>query len=208
MMTIVLASLLSVSTQSCSSYESPLTGQNVSDITMESTEGSYDVSLSNRDLSKVKALSSDTWCTPTVNGKTIHLNVKANDTYEERKAMIVLTDSEDGSSLTFNVIQKQNNAIVAFSSEYMIEGDGGVYPIHFNTNVDFSVEIPSDCDWLKEGRGPVQTRGLQLAEIFITVSPNTGTEPRRVTFNIVNRELGLSTPITIHQLFKGQPYPY
>ena len=206
---LVLAFLASAGVQSCSSssYESPLTGQNVSDITMESTEGSYDVSLGNSNLTKIKALSSETWCVPSVSSNSIHLSILANDTYEERKAMIVLTDSEDGSMLHFNVLQKQNNAIETFSSEYLMYWEGGPLIIPFQTTVDFNVEIPDDCDWLKDGIGNSRTRGMHRTEIIVTAQPNTGIEHRRVTFNIVNHSLGLSAPITIYQLSKGQPYP-
>ena len=207
LISVALVYVFSATVVSCSNYESPLTGQKVDDIVMEETEGFYDVTFGNADLSNIKAQSSETWCTPTVSAKTIRINAQANDTYEERKAVVTLTDSKEGTTLTFNVIQKQNNAIITFGSEYLLMAEGGICNFHFQTNVFFTVEIPATCDWLKEVSQSA-TRGLQMAEITLMASPNTGNEPREVTFNIVNHDLGLSTPIKLHQLFQGQPYPY
>ena len=200
MMTIMLVFILSASTQSCSNYESPLTGQKVSDIVMEETEGFYDVTFGNADLSNIKTQSSETWCIPSVNGKSIRVNVQANDSYGERKAMVVLIDSKNGTSLSFYVIQKQNNAIIPSSPGFAIGADGGTFTLGIQTNVDFKVEIPADCDWLKEGFAKFQTRGLQIAELILTASQNTGKEYREVTIHLVNHELGLSVPIKITQL--------
>lgn len=206
MMTIVLAFLLSASTQSCSSYDSPLAGQNVNDITMEATESFYDVSLGNSDLSKIKAQSSEAWCTPSVSGKTIRVNVQANDTFEERKAVVTLTDSEDGTTLAFNVAQKQNNAIITDSPTYYLVNGEGEFMVLVQSNIDFEVVIPYTCDWLKVKKDNARTRGLKNTPVRFVVSPNPTEEQRYVIVNFNNYEFGISTSVKIYQLSTGNPF--
>ena len=193
--TVALVVLLNASLQSCSSYDSPLIGQKVSDVTMESTESFYDVTFGNSDLSNINAKSSEKWCNPSVTNKIIRINVQENDTYEERKAIVTLTDSEDGSSLTFNVIQKQNN-VIRGSSALVISGIGGIYMCHLKTNVDYRVEIPAECNWIKElfsqenASEPV-IKGLRNEVIYFEAQPNDEGKERQVIVNFINDELGI-----------------
>ena len=193
--TVALVVLLNASLQSCSSYDSPLIGQKVSDITMESTESFYDVTFGNSDLSNINAKSSENWCNPSVTNKSIRVNVQENDTFEERKAIVTLTDSEDGSSLTFNVIQKQNNVIQG-SSAVFLQQQGGIYICHLQTNVDYRVEIPAECNWIKElfsqenASEPV-IKGLRNEVIYFEAQPNDEGKERQVIVNFINDELGI-----------------
>ena len=206
MMAIVLVLMLSASIQSCSNYESPLTGQKVNDIVMEETEGFYDVTFGNADLSNIKAISSETWCTPTVSAKTIRVNAQANDTYEERKAVVTLTDSKDGATLTFNVIQKQNNEIITDQPIYYIVKEAGEFTVIVHSNVDFKVVIPYNCDWLKVKTENAGTRGLKNTPVTFVASANTGEDHRYVYVNFNNYELGIGTDVKIHQL-SDKPLP-
>ena len=201
--TVTLVVLLSASLQSCSSYDSPLIGQKVSDITMESTESFYDVTFGNSDLANINAKSSENWCNPSVTNKSIRVNVQENDTFEERKAIVTLTDSEDGSSLTFNVIQKQNN-VIRGSSALVISGIGGIYMCHLKTNVDYRVEIPAECNWIKElfsqenASEPV-IKGLRNEGVYFDVLPNDEGKERQAIISFINDEFGLKHSILIIQ---------
>lgn len=191
---------------SCSKYDSPLTGQTINDITMEATESFYDVTLGNADLSNIKPLSSEKWCNPTISGKTIRVNVQANDTYEERKAVVTLTDSEDGSTLTFNVVQKQNNAILTDSPTYYLVNGEGEFMVLVQSNIDFEVVIPYTCDWLKVKKENAGTRGLKNTPVRFVVSANPSEETRSVVVNFNNYDFGISTSVRIYQLSEGNPY--
>ena len=201
--TVTLVVLLSASLQSCSSYDSPLIGQKVSDITMESTESFYDVTFGNSDLANINAKSSENWCNPSVTNKSIRVNVQENDTFEERKAIVTLTDSEDGSSLTFNVIQKQNNVIRGISG-LAISGKGGVMICHIETNVDYRVEIPTECNWIKElfsqenASEPV-IKGLRNEGVYFEVQPNDEGKERQAIISFINDEFGLKHSILLIQ---------
>ena len=193
--TVALVVLLNASLQSCSSYDSPLIGQKVSDVTMESTESFYDVTFGNSDLSNIDAKSSEKWCNPSVTNKIIRINVQENDTYEERKAIVTLTDSEDGSSLTFNVIQKQNNVIQG-SSAVFLQQQGGIYICHLQTNVDYRVEIPAECNWIKELYSQEEVnvaviKDLKNEVIYFEAQPNDEGKERQVIVSFINDELGI-----------------
>ena len=60
LITVALVYVFSATVVSCSNYESPLTGQKVSDIVMEETEGFYDVTFGNADLSNIKRFGDST----------------------------------------------------------------------------------------------------------------------------------------------------
>ena len=203
LISVALVYVFSATVVSCSNYESPLTGQKVNDIVMEETEGFYDVTFGNADLSNIKALSSETWCTPTVNGRNIRISVSANDTYGERKSMITLIDSKDASNLSFYVIQKQNNAIIA-PKGLAIPAKSGSYILNVQSNVYFEVEIPADCNWLKTGIGNSRTRGLHNSDVILIATENLSDEHRYVTINLVNNELGINNPVQIYQLTPGE----
>ena len=206
LISVALVYVFSATVVSCSNYESPLTGQKVNDIVMEETEGFYDVTFGNADLSNIKALSNETWCTPTVSAKTIRVNAQANDTYEERKAVVTLTDSKDGATLTFNVIQKQNNEIITDQPIYYIVKEAGEFTVIVHSNVDFKVVIPYNCDWLKVKTENAGTRGLKNTPVTFVASANTGEDHRYVYVNFNNYELGIGTDVKIHQL-SDKPLP-
>lgn len=203
---IVLLLFLCASTQSCSKYNSPLSHK-VSDLIVEETENTYDITLGSSDLSNIRVYSQDLsdWCNISV-GNTVRISVRENTTLEERSATVTLKDAEDGSTQTFKVIQKEHLGFAYLGPGIVVLAQGGTFPIGFQTNVDFQVEIPATCDWLKEGMDNARTRGGRNVQAIFTATPNTSPEIRKVTINFVNHELGIIHPYLIQQLSVGQEY--
>ena len=206
MMAMALVIFFCVSTLSCSKYNSPLSGQKISDLKVEATENIYDVTFENNNLSNISVYSQtgSDWCKVSVGATGVRISVRENTTLEERTATVTLKDSEDDSSLSFNVIQKENYGFADLGPGTVVLAQGGTFPVSFQTNMDFQVEIPTSCDWLKEGLGNARTRGVRDAQIILTATPNTGQEMRKVTINFVNYELGVIHPYLIQQLYVGQ----
>lgn len=200
-LTFVLIILLGTSIQSCKSdsYVSPLHGQSIGDISLGSSMDSKNISIgSNSDLSKITASSSADWCSAIVSPTSINVSVQANDTYEERKASILLADSEDGTTLSFNVIQKQNDAVITDKQSYSISSSGGTITIEIKSNVDYTVEIPSDCNWLTYKAG---SRGLTTSSLSFTAPKNDSGDKREAVVKLKKADSEVLNTFKITQKF-------
>ena len=148
----LIATMASIGVTSCSkeSYSSPLKGQVVNDLTFGASQSSNSVTIANADLTGFSIKSSDLWCSASAQGKSLNVTVQANDTYGERQATVTVTDPGDQTSITFKVLQKQNDAILVDGSEFSVPEEGGDVSIKVQSNVKYDVEIPSDASWLKK----------------------------------------------------------
>ena len=67
---------------------------------------------------------------------------------------------------------------------------------HLKTNVDYRVEIPAECNWIKElfsqenASEPV-IKGLRNEVIYFEAQPNDEGKERQVIVNFINDELGI-----------------
>lgn len=194
----LLAVLLSVCVMSCGEdYSSPLKGQIVSDQTFETGTNSKTVTIGTKDLSKCTVSSSANWCSATIQTSMVVINVQPNDTYEERQAVITLTDPEDGTILSFNVVQKQNDAILIDKDNYDVPEEGGDITINVKSNVDYIVEIPSNSSWLSQKK--IATRGLKDSKIVLSAEKNNSGDERQATVLITDKNSRASSSITITQ---------
>ena len=119
----VIATIASLCVTSCSKeYSSPLKGQVVKDLTFESSQSSNTVTIADADLTGFTIKSSELWCTASTKGKVLTVTVQSNDTYEERQATVTVTDPGDQTTITFKVLQKQNDAILIDGSTFVVQG--------------------------------------------------------------------------------------
>lgn len=197
---LLVASVISMAVLSCSKYESPLSGKTVADLKVESSFSTQIVSVEGIDLTGFTATSSESWCDVSAGVNGISVAVKTNDTYDDRQATVTVTDTEDGTFLTFRVIQKQKDAI-KFGDRYEIPEEGGQFKIEVESNISYSVEIPEDCDWLTHVSS---TRGLSTSEIVLNASKNKSGDDRKTKIKLVNSESGTTAEAEIVQILK--PY--
>lgn len=195
--------LISIAVSCSKGYESPLSGKNVGDLIFESDPGSKSISFGSSHMSKLNISSSAGWCRPSITEDAVVINVIENDTYDERKAKITIVDSEDGSVLEFNVIQKQKNAILTEKAQYEIPEKGGQIIIAVQSNIDYSIEIPAECNWLKQVSG---TRSLSESSITLSATKNNSGEKRETNVKLINGKTNTTNTIKVTQLFT--PYIY
>ena len=179
----LIATMASIGVTSCSkdSYSSPLKGQVVNDLTFESSQSSNSVTIADADLTGFTIKSSELWCTAAAQGKKLNVTVQANDTYGERQATVTVTDPGDQTSITFKVLQKQNDAIIVDGSTFSVPEEGGDVSIKVQSNVKYDVEIPSDASWLKKAE-----------------KNNSGDE-REAIVKLTNTDSGTSSQFTVKQ---------
>ena len=196
----LIATMASIGVTSCSkdSYSSPLKGQVVNDLTFESSQSSNSVTIADADLTGFTIKSSELWCTAAAQGKKLNVTVQANDTYGERQATVTVTDPGDQTSITFKVLQKQNDAIIVDGSTFSVPEEGGDVSIKVQSNVKYDVEIPSDASWLKKST-KASTRGLETSTIDLTAEKNNSGDEREAIVKLTNTDSGTSSQFTVKQ---------
>ena len=194
----MIATMVSILVTSCSKeYSSPLKGQVVKDLTFESSQSSKSVTIADADLTGFTIKSSELWCTAAAQGKVLSVTVRENDTYDDRQATITVTDPGDQTTITFKVMQKQNDAILIDGSTFVVPEEGGDINIKIQSNVNYEVEIPASATWLTKSTR-ASTRGLG-STIVLTAEKNNSGEEREAIVTFIDKESGVSSKITIKQ---------
>ena len=209
-----MPALLAVMTlfSSCSKdYESPLSGRTIPDMTFESGRGEQSVELG--DVSHITAKvtivseageESVIWCSANTNGNALVVNVSANTTYSTRKSVVDVYDTESNDHVSFNVTQKQNDAILPVDEIIDAPYTGGLYLLQLKTNVTIDwMNIISDYDNFINAK-TATSRGLVVYKDYITVAENTNSEPREGYVEYGNNATGLKAKVLVRQA--GQPY--
>ena len=194
-LTTIIVSALIVS---CSEdYSSPLKGQTVTDQLFETGTNSKTITIGTKDLSKCTVSSNANWCSASIQVSSVVITVQPNDTYEERQAIITLTDPEDGTILSFKVVQKQNDAILIDKPDYLIPEEGGEISIKVQSNVSYTIEIPSDASWLTKTL-PL-TRGLVNSNIVLKADKNNTGDERGTIIKLIDQKTGTTTQFSVKQ---------
>ena len=197
---ILLIVSLSFASLSCKEeYESRLPQLKINDLVFDSDNSKQSMPFPGEGLTNYGISSDATWCDAWINydTSTIYIEVKNNDTYEDRSCNVTMTDVEDQTTRSFKVTQKQNDAILIDNKSYTIPEDGGEVKIDVQSNVAYDVEIPSDADWLKR----VNTRSLTSSSVVLKASKNESGDERTVKVTFVYKNTGVKSQVTISQGF-------
>lgn len=93
--------------------------------------------------------------TRAVSSHTLVYNVSPNTSYDNREAVIVFKDAYSGKKESVTIKQKQKNAIILSDNKVEIAQEGGIFSVNVNSNVNYSIEIPSSCSsWLSRTSAP------------------------------------------------------
>lgn len=182
------------------------------DITFEADEengGSLTtvMTLRNEDLTCYSVISDQEWCKAIIDVKasTITISVTENETFDDRKAVVTLLDIVDGvSSRPINVTQKQNDVVRLddASNKYEVNSNGGQVVINVESNVNYSVLIPVDVDWITVP-GSNGTRGLVKSQVILEVAKNTTEKARSAQVSIKDESSGAQILVLIQQEFEA-----
>ena len=187
----LVITLLGIAVTSCKSddpYESRISYLAIKDVTFSSDASSDIQTFSNENLSNYEAKSSESWCSVTFVQASCRMIVEAenNETYDERKAVVTITDTKDPTKTrTFNVTQAQKDGLIVDVAEpFIVPTDGGQVSFDVKSNIDYIVYIPREySDWLSNASG---TRGLETKTVTINVAKNTSQKNRVGYVGIVN----------------------
>jgi len=187
----LVITLLGIAVTSCKSddpYESRISYLAIKDVTFSSDASSDIQTFSNENLSNYEAKSSESWCSVTFVQASCRMIVEAenNETYDERKAVVTITDTKDPTKTrTFNVTQAQKDGLIVDVAEpFIVPTDGGQVSFDVKSNIGYIVYIPREyADWLSQASN---TRGLETKTVTINVAKNTSQKNRVGYVGIVN----------------------
>ncbi len=142
---------------SCSSDED---SQSVSfaqsELKVESDSGEYEISIQSNCKWDIRS-DNVQWVYIRKTGEypdvQVVVDIKANDTYSERTAVVIVTSEDGSSSSEMKIIQKENKGIIGDDAMGEFSGEMQEFVVSIKTNIDnLSVKHPSWITPVKEGR--------------------------------------------------------
>lgn len=128
----------------------------------------------------------------------ITLNVAENQTYSSRTTVvkIVIIGNEEVCA-EYVVSQAQKDAILADDNIFEVGSEGANIRLDFQTNVDWSVVIPEDVDWIVKA---TDTRALADEYIQLQVLENEDYSARSAQIKVVStKDAALFVEYTVNQ---------
>ena len=121
------------------------------------------------------------------------VNVKENDTFDERVAVILLNSKD--LQRTIVVTQKQLDALLLSPGRVELSQEGGSFTVQVNANVDFTLSVPEEASqWLHR----TDSKGLIPNRITFEADANMDVVPRQATLT-VNSSVG-KEEVTVYQM--------
>ncbi len=126
---------------------------------------------------------------------TLIFEVDKNSDSEKRKANIAITSGKLKETVT--IYQESNKpSIVLTQNEYTVPSAGETIAVEVKSNVDVTVEMPKNADWITENT----TRAVSTNTYYFDIDPNEEYDNRTTEIKFTNKENKLSETVTITQL--------
>ena len=125
---------------------------------------------------------------------TLTFSVYDNDYTEKREGKIYIQSGEFNEEVTIYQAGAEPSIVIS-QNEYVVSSDGETIAIDVTSNVDVTVELPSDVDWISEST----TRATSTNTYCFDIQPNLEYEQRTAEIKFTNNENGLSEMVTLTQ---------
>ena len=197
---LVCAGLLACSEEG---YESRIRELILEDLSFDNGQSSQELLFRHEDLSPYECASSEDWCKVSIDvpNRKITVQVTANDTYDPRTAVITVADKNNAEKRTFNVSQKRNTGLFIGETDFQVPMEGGSVTVSLESNVNYEVVIPGDCDWLSLATDDAKSRGLEESSFTLMVDANKSYNNRSAVVKVVNTDENLSGSVSVSQSF-------
>ena len=196
---------MSVALSSCSEegYQSRLRELILEDLQFDNGASSQELVFRHEDLSAYECESSEEWCKVSIDApsRKMMVSVTANDTYDPRTAVITIADKNDATKRSFSVSQKRNTGLFIGETDFQVPMEGGSVTVNLESNVNYEVVIPGDCDWLSLASDEAKSRGLEESSFTLLVNANKSYYNRSAIVKVVNTDEGLSGSVSVSQSF-------
>ena len=202
---IIYVLSMSVALSSCSEegYQSRLRELILEDLQFDNGASSQELVFRHEDLSAYECESSEEWCKVSIDApsRKMMVSVTANDTYDPRTAVITIADKNDATKRSFSVSQKRNTGLFIGETDFQVPMEGGSVTVNLESNVNYEVVIPGDCDWLSLASDDAKSRGLEESSFTLLVNANKSYYNRSAIVKVVNTDEGLSGSVSVSQSF-------
>ena len=128
---------------------------------------------------------------------TLVFDIAENDSRDKRQGTVTISSGALKEVVTIYQ-EGAKPTIVISKSEYVIGSEGGSVAVEVKSNVDVSVELPSDVEWLSEST----TRAMSTNTYYFDVAENTGYDQRSATIVFTSKADNLTEEVTITQTQK------
>ena len=128
---------------------------------------------------------------------TLVFNVSENDDVKKREAKITIKSGKFNEVVTIYQ-EGVEPAIVISQNEYVVSSDGAAIAVEVKSNVDVSIEMPQNIDWVTENT----TRAMSTNTYYFDVAPNEEYDQRTAEIKFINKEDNLSEVVKIIQVQK------
>ena len=112
---------------------------------------------------------------------TVTITPQPNETYDDRSVTVTLRSGSE--SRSFEVTQKQTDAILLTSDKFEVNQEGGTIVIEVKSNINYTATIDEPCkNWITESN---DSRALTTAVKKYHIAANEDTEKRegKITFS-------------------------
>lgn len=134
-----------------------------------------------------KATSDQTWCVPSISGKTVELTLEKNPSLEGRTALVTVTKGAE--SIAFPVTQPGNIIPTPDSDAIEFDAHGGEIKIPVRNALPFRVELEDDATWV--------TARVDGSTLVLNAETNYTRNSLRVTGKLISE--GLESEFTVTQ---------
>lgn len=134
-----------------------------------------------------KATSDQTWCVPSVSGKTVELTLEKNPSLEGRTALVTVTKGTE--SISFPVTQPGNLIPTPDSDAVEFDAHGGEIKIPVRNALPFRVELEDDVTWV--------TARVDGSTLVLNAETNYTRNSLTVTGKLISE--GLESEFTVTQ---------
>ncbi|MBR4871731.1 MAG: BACON domain-containing protein, partial [Alistipes sp.] len=123
--------------------------------------------------------------------------VKDNEDFEKREAKITIKSGEFSEVVTIYQAGAEPTIVIS-QNEYVVSSDGDTIAVEVASNVDVTVELPTEADWVTENT----TRGVSTNTYYFDIAPSEEYDQRNAEIKFTNSENGLSEIVSVVQTQK------
>ena len=121
--------------------------------------------------------------------------VKENESEEKREAKITISSGAFSETITIYQAGSEPTIIIS-QNEYVVSSDGDTIAVEVKSNVDVTVELPTNVDWIAENT----TRAFSTNTYYFNIAPSEEYDQRSAEIKFTNKETGIYEYVTVTQM--------
>ena len=128
---------------------------------------------------------------------TLVFKVAKNNEVEKREGKIAIKSGDFNEVVTIYQAGEKPSIVIT-ENEYVVSSDSNTIAVEVTSNVDVTVEIPADVDWISENT----TRATSTNTYRFDILPNESYDQRSAEIKFTNKANGLSETVSVVQTQK------